>query len=188
MLPDLHAHFAQLEDRRADLARHLARYTPRQLGAAPAPGAWSLLGVVEHLVLVDRAVLRAIKRQADRPPLAHRWHHRVLAGVIARALESRVRLPVAGRSLQPRGGASLEGLLAEWDAVRADWRAYLDGITDRPAGELVFRHPLGVPMTAGETLHFLRQHFDHHLHQIARIERSGVLAEPVREGGATAAR
>jgi hypothetical protein len=37
---------------------------------------------------------------------------------------------------------------------------------------LRFRHPVAGPLDTASSLDFVRTHFDHHLRQIARIEKS----------------
>ena len=180
MRADLQSAFAELEARRLALLERLAAYSDHQLGARPAPGAWSIAEVVEHLVLAERATLEAVGRQSARPPLRRRWYHQLLGHLVARVLESSIRVPVTGRILEPGPGTTLAASARAWDDVRSAWRSYLATVTAESSRALVFRHPLGVPMTAAETLIFLRRHFDHHMHQVARIERSAAFRAAAR--------
>ena len=172
MRAELARELEALEQRRAALLERFGTFSEAKLRVAPEPNAWSLLYVAEHLMLAERATLSSMTRGGHTRPLAKRWRDPVLKWLIARALDSPLRLPVAGRVITPQGRDGLPEIAMQWAAVRASWRAYLSAIPDDAHDTLVFRHPLGVAMTAHETLIFLRRHLDHHLHQVRRIERS----------------
>ena len=165
----------QLEQRRRALAQRLGARPETQLRTRPAPGAWSLLDVAEHLMLAERATLSWITERRPGRRLTKRWYDPLLKWLIARTLDSALRLPVAGEVITPRGRDSLAEVMRNWSEVRDAWRAYLAAVPEDAHDALVFRHPIGVGMTAGETLVFLRRHFDHHLHQVRRIERGARL-------------
>ena len=169
---DLIEELEGLEQRRRALAQRLGARSESQLQTRPAPGAWSLLDVAEHLMLAERATLSWITERRAGRSLARRWYDPLLKRLIARTLDSSLRLPVAGAVITPRGQDSLPEVMRKWSEVRDAWRAYLAAMPGDGHDVLVFRHPIGVGMTAGETLVFLRRHFDHHLHQVRRIERA----------------
>ena len=164
-----------LEERRTDLVDHLSRHPPALLAFRPAPNAWSLRDVAEHLALSDHWTLVSIERHAMRPPLRRTWYHGPLRWLIGWGLESRIRIPVTGRIITP-AGSELDDTARRWASVHENWRAWLDRTTIERLNASVFRHPLGVPMTAAETLTFLRRHHDHHRHQVRRIERASAFA------------
>ena len=172
MTPQLAAALDGLERRRVSLLERLQRHPDALIRRRPAPGSWSLVEVAEHIVLAENATLGAIVRPAPGTRHARTWYDRILNALIARTLESSVRIPVTGRILTPSGTQSLPEIATRWAEVRASWRAYLSAANEREADLPVFRHPLGAVMTRLETLVFLQRHFDHHLFQIRRIERA----------------
>lgn len=165
-----------LQDRRIALVDHLARHPLPLLTFRPSPGAWSLRDVAEHLVLSEHWTLVSIERHETRPPLRRHWYHAPLRWLIGRGLESRIRIPITGKIITP-GGSALDDTARRWASVHEAWRAWLDRTSIDRLNESVFRHPLGVPMTAAETLVFLRRHHDHHRHQVRRIERAFALVD-----------
>lgn len=177
---DLDVLLGDLVRRRVALIAHLSAYSEIQLGRRPHPNAWSLREVSEHLMLAEKATLESIQRGENRPPLRNRWFHPLGRWLIARALASRLRIPITGRILMPGVRSSLTSIARDWSDVHDSWRTHLDRLPDERLALPLFRHPLRVPMTAAQTLAFLRQHHDHHLAQVERLERS--LSE--RPGGA----
>lgn len=169
-----------LERRRIALIERLSSRTETWLAERPRPNAWSLREVAEHLVLAEQATLASIRRNEHRPALRSRWRHAPMRWLIGRALGSSLRIPVTGRVLTPSGQDPLTSIAARWTAVHAAWRDHVDRSSSDQLARPVFRHPLGVPMTLSQTLAFLRQHHDHHLEQITRIER---VLEMVRRSG-----
>ena len=160
-----------LRERRTTLVDHLARHPLPLLTFRPSPGAWTLRDVAEHLVLSEHWTLVSIERHETRAPLRRHWYHGPLRWLIGRGLESRIRIPVTGKIITPAGSA-LDDTARRWASVHEAWQAWLDRTTIGRLNESVFRHPLGVPMTAAETLVFLRRHHDHHRHQVRRIEQA----------------
>ena len=177
---DLHRLLEVIQERRTALIDRLSRHPASLIALRPASRAWSLRDVAEHLVLADQATLDSIVRNQSRPPLRRRWHHRPVRWLIGWSLESRIRIPYTGRILTPAGTA-LSRIALRGNELHRAWQAYLDRTPIGRLNESVFRHPLGVPMTAAETLVFLRRHHEHHLHQVERIERSSVFMRALAE-------
>lgn len=168
---DLHALLGDLVRRRVAFIERLSAHSETRLARRPHPNAWSLREVAEHVMLAERATLESIVRSRTGPPLRVRWHHPWMRRLIARTLAGRVRIPVTGRILTPGGRHSLPEIARRWSGVHDAWHSYLDRLPEERLTVPIFRHPLRVPMSAAQTLAFLRQHHDHHLAQIARLER-----------------
>src|SRR6476659_156037 len=62
----------RLERRRAALLERLASMSPAQLTARPAAGSWNVLDVVQHVVIVEELVLRALGTRPGPLSLAER--------------------------------------------------------------------------------------------------------------------
>ena len=172
MLPALQGHFQAMEDRRHQLLNELERCTASQRVFQPAPDAWSLGGVAHHLMLVEQATLQVLNNRRRAEPMRRRLRH-VVGSVLVRlvfALGIRVKVPFRG--IEPRPDVPLPELKQQWEQVRREMAAYLDGITEDALYPPVLAHPIGGPMNIPQGLDFLVRHFDHHLRQVARIRRA----------------
>ncbi|MFN3597566.1 MAG: DinB family protein [Rubricoccaceae bacterium] len=171
MIAALASRHAALAARREAFLNALEGLPADVLARAPAPGAWSLAQLAEHLYRVEEQVVAGAERARARPssrglPALPRLRAAVLRAVL--------RLPV--RIPAPRGaGAVLPSDAPDMPAVAAAWRA-LDARRERAFGTMdaawlrrpAFRHPLLGLMPPHDALAFAAQHFDHHVAQLRR--------------------
>lgn len=167
----------RLEQSRARVLGLVEATDERQRSVHPAEGKWSMLQVVEHLVLAEEGTLRVFEKG---PPPQPKVKLRSLLAL--RAIEGlfglRIRLPIPSKSLTPTAPGSLESLRSRWDGTRAGITRFL---RELEAGDLLrprFRHPVAGWLTVGQGLDFLERHIRHHERQIHRIRHSLNLPEP----------
>lgn len=177
MLPALQSRFDEIEQQRVLLLARLSSKDPASLSYHPGAGSWSMLQVVQHLVLVEQLVMTGMIKPA-RPMVKRRWWHRVGAWLVAFVFRHGFRVPAPSKAVVPLDDMPLDVSERSWVSLRVQLRAFLEEITPERSGQLGFRHFVSGPHDIAGTLDFIRSHFDHHLRQIGRIEasasRSGV--------------
>jgi hypothetical protein len=169
MLRQLERRMGRLERQRAAFLAELHGMRPSRLALRPAPEKWSALELVEHLVLVEEAVLRGIP---DRPPtrsLADSARAAMVLPLLYLTFTRGGRLRAPTRDLLPVGGSSLPQLEARWTRARANLRAVLQLMGPEDLSRPFFRHPVIGWLTTLEGVAFLERHVAHHLHQVKRI-------------------
>jgi hypothetical protein len=173
MLPPLQHRFDGIEARRHALLTDLRALPVEQLGFHPAPKAWSLGEVAQHLTLVETKVTRALTERrvtgVTRRPLGDV----LLRGPLldfGLSVGWRARMPVRG--VAPDPSVTLDDTAQRWAATRAALAEYLGALDEAACRVLVYRHPIGGHMDILGTLEFLARHHDHHLRQVARIRRA----------------
>jgi hypothetical protein len=169
MLRQLERRIDRLERQRAALLRELNAMTPGRLVFHPAPGSWSALDLVEHLVVVEEAVLRGIP---DRPPtrsLADSARAAVVLPLLYLSFARGVRLRAPTPAILPVGGSSLAQLEARWTRARANLRAVLQLMGPEDLSRPFLRHPVIGWLTTLEGLGFIERHVAHHLHRVQHI-------------------
>jgi uncharacterized damage-inducible protein DinB len=173
MLAANRTRFAALERRRQALLGELETLGDSALSFRPAPGTWSLLEVVHHLVLVERGILQPVQDEPAQPRRRRNLRERVGCAAVWLVFKLGLRVKIPTKRVRPQPGLSLSWLDREWSASRTSLEAYLDSTPASKPSETMFRHPIGGPMNVEQTLLFLTRHFDHHRRQISRIRRSG---------------
>jgi hypothetical protein len=169
MLRQLERRIDRLERQRAALLRELGAMTPGRLVFHPAPGSWSALDLVEHLVVVEEEVLRGIP---DRPPtrsLADSARAAMVLPLLYLSFARGVRLRAPTPAILPVGGSSLAQLEARWTRARANLRAVLQLMGPEDLPRPFLRHPVVGWLTTLEGLGFIERHVVHHLHRVQRI-------------------
>ncbi|NNG17073.1 MAG: DinB family protein, partial [Gemmatimonadales bacterium] len=113
MLQDMKRLCDRLDHSRARVLGLVEATDEHQRSAQPAEGKWSMLQVVEHLVLAEEGTLRVFEQGPPPEPKV-----KVRSLLALRAIEGlfglRARLPVPSKSLAPPVSDSLEPLRARW--------------------------------------------------------------------------
>ncbi|MBA3497291.1 MAG: DinB family protein [Gemmatimonadales bacterium] len=165
----LQRQYARLERQRAALLDRLGTYGDVQHAYQPDAECWSLAGVVQHLVLVEEALVRNGRKQAATRParvtLPSRVKARIVLSVLAR--DTRIRAPVA--AIVPQTHVPIALLGPRWAAARTDLLKYLDELPGPVWLRTAFYHPRTDWITASGGLRFLEAHCAHHFRQIDRI-------------------
>lgn len=176
MLPRLRVQLDALAARRAKFEAGARALSEAQLRFRPAEGTWSIAEVAQHVLHVEREVIRA----AMKPGVERRGRKRTLrewAGMIAFLavvkLNFRIRVPqkVAGR-VTPAADPDMAALWSEWRELHENLGRYLETVGGDSLGDMAFRHPIVGPTSVRRMLPFLLQHFNHHMRQVRRIRRS----------------
>jgi hypothetical protein len=168
------ADFARrLEGLEASRARALSLLAPHDvvaLNLSPAPGRWSALQVLHHVVESEAATLGYVRKKmqagASLPPAGLGSRLRRAAVQLGLALPLRFRAPAVAAVVPDLIEPAL--LRARWDEVRAGWRELLAAFPADLEGRLVFRHPFAGRMGLSDTLAVLQAHLDHHVPQVER--------------------
>lgn len=161
-----------LDARRNALFDELASGSPEELGLRPSPGKWSILEIVEHLVVAEGVVF------LDFPPLAslmarpRRWKHRFAYLVVYFVLRFGVRVQTPSPKMNPEGGQSLDESRRRWDENLEHLRSYAAGLDRKALRQALFRHPAVGPITLSQALTLDLLHLRVHARQIRRLRRS----------------
>lgn len=161
----------ELDRRRRELLDLAAALPAAALPAKPATGGWSVLEIIEHLVLAERAILLDLPDPAtlvDRPRgFRARCFYPLVLGILA----WRIPVKVPSRRMLPGGGRSLAELRARWDENLAWLTAYAAGQDPARAQPAAFLHPVAGPLTLDQALRMALLHLEIHRRQVHRLAR-----------------
>ena len=149
---------AALEAHRAALASRLDALPEAAVHAAPAPGAWSLAQIADHLCRVDAAL-------ADGGPAGPGV--RATSGARCAALRAVLALPLRIPA-PPSAAGVMPDAEPRWPAVRARWAGVRAAWPEVGPDAVAYRHPLFGPFLPDDALAFLLAHHRHHDAQVAR--------------------
>jgi len=162
------AQFEMLEREYHELFNRLGEFKPEQLHFKPGADKWSLLQIIEHLVLAEISVLNCrpdLQRPIATPRrLLHAFNYLLVVSVLKLGLP----VPVASSEMEPKGDLSISVLYRRWDANRQILRRHLQTPPSDLRKRLLFCHPIAGPLTLKQTLHVGRLHFHSHRSQIDR--------------------
>jgi hypothetical protein len=167
----LDAIFSDLNRMRTGLLEWLAAMPADDLTRQPGPNRWSLLQVVEHLVLSERLVLQGLPAPSR---LVHRNQNpinRINYAIVMLILKWNIPVPVPSPQMVPDGRIPFKKLRNMWDR-NLQWLGETIAELGADAAHLaVFRHPVAGPLTPVQALRMDRLHLESHVRQINRIQR-----------------
>jgi hypothetical protein len=158
------------EKRRA-LLEEMGALDSATLVAKPLAGKWSILEIIEHLVVAERAVLQGLPEPSRLREHERRLTHRFRYVIVMFVLKSGIPVQVPSPAMVPHGDRSLGELHRLWDE-KQDWlRAYIDRLDHRGFRRAVFEHPVAGPLSVEQALHMGQVHLATHVRQIRRLQR-----------------
>jgi hypothetical protein len=172
MIADLKVRYDALEAKRQSIFTLLYGLSADQTTFRVDPGRWSILMVLEHVVIAEEMVLVDIPAAATAGPAGTAPKSPEAFHMVIKVLEKDIPVEVPVPELEPTGGVSLDDLIIRWENARSNLRRIFDRIPPETLTVPICRHPVAGPMDARETLEFLAVHLDHHLRQIRRIGES----------------
>lgn len=149
-----------LDAHRDRLTRRLAALPEADVRRRPAPHAWSLAQIADHLLRIDRGLRLDGPAAGPVVRATSPVRGRLICAVLA--LPLRIPAPPGVTSILPGPDPDPVETLAAWAALRQTWRVPLN-----PA-VVAFRHPVVGPLCVPDALAFLLAHHRHHDAQVAR--------------------
>ena len=169
MLPNIQEKFDSLKLKREALLQHLGSLSNNVSSFKAGPDKWSIVEVVEHLVIVEKDLLKQLSTNVPASTLDPKSRTPDKYQGVIKVMERDIPVDVPDESMEPHGRLTLDELLSRWDDVREKLRGFLAGIHSENKDNLVYRHPFAGPLDISETLHFIDVHFDNHMRHIDRI-------------------
>jgi len=140
---------------------------PALISQRPAEDEWSVAEVVEHLCLVEGAVMGYVKAKLNEPPVKVSFLKKLLP---MRIVSLRVRRLQAPKIVEPsRDLPPMDELLKKFDTLRADTKEVCVNEGRQRLSGVCFKHPYFGDMDGAATVSMLAFHEQRHLKQIREI-------------------
>jgi hypothetical protein len=157
--------------RRNALLDEIGALEPGKLLARPIPGKWSILEIVEHLVLAERVVFQGLPEPSQLKPRKPWLKQRVSYLVVMFVLRTGIPVGVASPAMIPEGGRDLAELRRLWDENLAWLKACAESLGPQGIRGAVLRHPIAGPISIPQASVMSRLHLERHIRQIRRLQR-----------------
>jgi len=168
MIAELRDLYGILESRHHTLTKELAACPDAEIRFQPGPDRWSILMVLEHIVMGERGVrlkgAEILGQQIDIDPQADASFKMVIE-----ILDTDVPVDVPDPAIEPVGDKALPVLLSLWAAEREKLGSLLETVTTADIDKAVASHAVTGPLDPVRTLELALSHFETHHRQIQRI-------------------
>ena len=159
------------DDTRRRLLDEMEALDPALLVAKPVAGKWSMIEIIEHLVLAERAVFKGLPDPSrlveNRRELGHRGRYLLVMFI----LTSSIRVRVPSPAMVPQGDRGLAELRCLWDESQRWLRSCIAHLGPGAGRKAVFEHPIAGPLTVSQAVRMGQVHVDGHVRQIRRLRR-----------------
>lgn len=166
-------HLNALDKALQKLEDSLRAYPSEQLNRKPAPGQWSPMQVVNHVMMAEAGSLNYLKKKLSDPASIKKAG--MGASIRTWLLNFSQILPylkfkapafISEDKLPPF--SDRETVFQEWKKGRVVLRAFLESQPQEIFTKEAFRHPRAGRMTISQMLSFFESHLNRHARQIKR--------------------
>jgi hypothetical protein len=169
MLANIQEQHDRLKLKLEALLQRLDSLSDEQLSFKAGPDKWSIVEVVEHLVIAEDGLVKELSTNIPDSTLAPEAKTPEKHQIVIKVMERDIEVDVPHESLEPQGHTALDDLLKQWQDYREKLPVLLAEIKPEKQDDPVFRHPYGDPLNIADTLEFFEVHFDNHMRHIDRI-------------------
>lgn len=166
----LHNKLQNLNEKATSLIEELSQSPPALLTRKPSPEKWSVLEIVEHLIISEELFFAQIMNAETNSGRKRTLKHRLLYKVVMFILGSPIRVKAPSRRLLPAGNQTLEDLRKRWLVSQEGFLAWLNskGEGIDPEAALAW-HPVAGPMTVLQAMDMVERHLMRHRVQIQAL-------------------
>lgn len=169
MLPDIQAQYDSLKRKLEALSQRLDSLKGEILSFKAGPDKWSIIQVIEHLVIAEKSLLEQLSINIPASTLDPEAKTPEKHQTVIKVMERDIEVDVPHESLEPHGNIALEDLRIQWNDIRKKLPDLLAEIKPEKKDDPVFQHPYGGPLDIADTLQFFEVHFDNHMRHIDKI-------------------
>jgi len=161
-----------LDKKLVDLFEDLKDYTDSTLNLSPKEGAWSVLEIMQHLMLAERASLNYIQHKLAEEPVFERAG--VGASLRSFMLKSALSMPIKYKAPFTIGKDAFMSnptfweVAKEWRTDRTTLKDFLISLPNEFFDKAIYKHPRVGHVSLNGMITFHDKHFDRHLKQIKR--------------------
>ncbi len=174
MNEELMAQIDRLDIDRRSLLDELTSLSDDTLSTKPTGDRWSILEIVEHMVLAERQVLGGLSDSVESTEKPRSLRSRLTYPAVMFVLWRRIPVKVPSRRMLPKGESSLPELCREWDRNLEWLKAHVEAMGPGDHRRAYFSHPVAGPIDTVQAVKMARLHFDTHRSQIRSLQDSYV--------------
>ena len=160
----------KLEDQKQRMLAMVENLTTEQLQFAPGPGRWSILQVLQHVVMGEVGMRQSEAELRDNP-LREKLRPGKMVGIVKEFLAKDLVDAVPDPSMEPDGNTTLEQLRSLWQEERRVMAVLLDSVKEENCDGVMFSHVACGPLTALQMLEIAEAHLGTHSRQIERLRK-----------------
>lgn len=171
MVPAIRERFEQSEQLRQQLLVDVQDLDEAQMAFRPAYDAWSIVQVLQHLMLVESAVLQYLEKklQATTFPNAG-FGAKIRSKLLNVALRTPVKVKAPQGLAQPVRAMTFWDVAKRWNDNRDALESMLGKLTENHLDSAIYKHLIAGYLNVFQMFDFIDNHLRHHIIQVNRIK------------------
>ena len=170
MLTRLQKKIWALDQKRRTLLDKLDELDVGKLEAKPLPDKWSIIEIVEHLVVVERDVFQNFPEPSQLLELKRTFKTYLTYPMVLFILSHDIPVKVPSSKMLPQGNVSLAELRLQWDENHQSIKSYVDSFDHTTLRKTFFKHPVTGPINLEQTVNLGQVHLNTHIRQIRKLQ------------------
>ena len=137
----------------------------------PSPENWSVVQLVNHLILAEEMSLAYIQKKypaVESVPLEG-LKQKLAMKAMKLAQRSSKKFKAPGPVGQPEENSTMEELQQKWKKVQDELATFLENYPEKYVKRLLYKHPFAGRLTLGQMMQVHVYHIERHHAQIERI-------------------
>ncbi len=169
LLKEFAGPYQGLEKAKAGMLDRMEKLTDDERNRKPAPGEWSSLQVLEHVVVVEEW-MAGINSDPPPPNARVQMRGRLFIKYAGRMMRSGRRIPTIPMSAPPDAPCYSE-VVNRWSDARKVLEQKLRDV--KPGSQFIpiALHPLAGPLNPAQVLDLLDAHLDYHIKHFPKFDR-----------------
>lgn len=162
-----------LDNELSELLKVLKDYSERTLNKKPAENKWSVLQVMNHLILVEGYGKAYVEKKLSFNPelkkagLGGAWRKLLMNTAVKIPIKLNAPQPVSGENLPEE--SSFWETAKKWKQQREELRLFLENLPVEHFNKELYKHPFAGKMSLYGLMDFNVAHFKRHRKQINKI-------------------
>lgn len=162
----------RIELMRKELLEEVQSLSNETIKKSPEEGKWSIIEIIEHLILGEDYVLNGVGTTKKLTPKRRLPYHFIRYFIVMRILRSSFKVTIPTRKMAPETNSSMEELALRWQNNHQLLRSFIGTLDSNTLSNAVFFHPISGPLTPQQAINMTEAHLKRHWKQIQRIANS----------------
>lgn len=173
MHPRITELLGHLDSQRTYLRAAVDEIPADQLAVEPAPGRWSVLGVLEHLSIIETRITGLLQKKVSEAQLGPETESTpVMPDARMGRMRDRSIKITASDAVQPTGTVDMNAAWKALETSRTRLRAFIAEVDGLSLGDVTHPHPVFGPLDVYSWIAFIGSHEARHADQIREIGAS----------------
>jgi len=173
MRKQLNNTFDEIENLKSSVLNDFEALSRNQLSFKPTARKWSLLQVIEHLMLAETGSINYVNKKMLAPERLEEYSIKTSLRfwTLKLFLKAPIKIKRRPTHVTPTLQPDFEDVKLRWNIARKALRKFIDNYDDVTLKKLVYKHPFSGRLNALQMMLFFKLHINHHKKQINRIKK-----------------